>query len=79
MSSKQLFDLTGQTEIINEGGSGLGQLMEANDAYVGRRRCKRCSMFTSDRGLREGCERNRSIRQTSTCPSIGVTDSESVV
>ncbi|MCP1123785.1 hypothetical protein NKR74_10700 [Bacillus sp. 3103sda1] len=79
MSSKQFFDLTGQEEIVTEGGNSLGRLMEVNDTHVGRRGCKRCSMFTSNRGSRESCERNRSIRETSTCPSIGVTDSESGV
>ena len=67
MLSKHLFDLTGQTGIVTGEGSRLESLMEANGAYVGRRRCKHCSM----RGLRESCESDRSVRETSTCPSIG--------
>ncbi|MFJ8530362.1 hypothetical protein [Bacillus sp. NPDC094106] len=76
MSSKQLFGLTGQTEIVTEDGS---RLTAPESACVGKGRCKRCSMFTSNRGSRESCERKRSIRETSACSSIGVTDSESIV
>lgn len=68
MSSKQLFGLTGQTEIVNGDGS---RLTETKRAYVGKGRCKRCSMFASHRGLRESCERDQSIRETSTCPGNG--------
>ncbi len=68
MSSKQWFGLTGQTEIATGDGS---RLTETKNAYVGKGRCKRCSMFTSYRGLRESCERDQSIRETSTCPGTG--------
>lgn len=67
MSSKQFFGLTGQTEIVTGDGS---RLMAANNANVGKRRCKRCSMFTSYKGLQESCEKSRSVREISTCPSI---------
>lgn len=71
MSSKQLFDLTGQTAIVTEEASRLESLVETSRVYVGRRRCKRCNMFTSHQDLREGCQSNRSSREISTCPSIG--------
>ncbi|CAM4406215.1 hypothetical protein BAMA_21060 [Bacillus manliponensis] len=71
MPSKQLLDLTGQTAIVTREGSRLESLMETSRVYAGRRRYKLRSMFTSHQGLRESCQRTRSVREISTRPSIG--------
>lgn len=71
MSSKQFFDLTGQTERVTGDGSKLERPMVSNGASDGRKKCKRCSMLKSHRDLRESCESKRSVKETSTCSSTG--------